>query len=343
MLAPQLAQATCVLVEQAQSVDIPSVGAQGVDAPADQAQLGGQGTTERIVAMRWDLHRTVSHETPPWTFLALCVPAGVVSAHPPFLVDVHWYGGYTGGLMSSSNHNRRFIIVPARRQLRAISIGLVALWIISLLLVAWWSARRAAPELSQLRETHRAEFEELQAARTELSALRQRVATLSRSDEISRRANVELQQGLTEREEEIAQLRADVAFYERLVGSTGERRGLSVHSVRMQPGGEGVWDYSVTVTQNLNRGAMTSGTMRLQVEGVRNGRLVTLGWDELAPSGGEAAAFSFRYFQQLEGSVLLPGDFAPQRVRVELRSDAGNAQQAFPWEATIVSATAVGE
>ncbi|TXK61050.1 DUF6776 family protein [Alkalisalibacterium limincola] len=245
--------------------------------------------------------------------------------------------------MSSSNHNRRFIIVPARRQLRAISIGLVALWIISLLLVAWWSARRAAPELSQLRETHRAEFEELQAARTELSALRQRVATLSRSDEISRRANVELQQGLTEREEEIAQLRADVAFYERLVGSTGERRGLSVHSVRMQPGGEGVWDYSVTVTQNLNRGAMTSGTMRLQVEGVRNGRLVTLGWDELAPSGGEAAAFSFRYFQQLEGSVLLPGDFAPQRVRVELRSDAGNAQQAFPWEATIVSATAVGE
>jgi hypothetical protein len=245
--------------------------------------------------------------------------------------------------MSSSNHNRRFIIVPARRQLRAISIGLVALWIISLLLVAWWSARRAAPELSQLRETHRAEFEELQAARTELSALRQRVATLSRSDEISRRANVELQQGLTEREEEIAQLRADVAFYERLVGSTGERRGLSVHSVRMQPGGEGVWDYSVTVTQNLNRGAMTSGTMRLQVEGVSNGRLVTLGWDELAPSGGEAAAFSFRYFQQLEGSVLLPGDFAPQRVRVELRSDAGNAQQAFPWEATIVSATAVGE
>lgn len=245
--------------------------------------------------------------------------------------------------MSSSNHNRRFIIVPARRQLRAISIGLVALWVITLVLVALWSARRAAPELSQLRETHRAEFEELQAARSELSALRQRVATLSRSDEISRRANVELQQGLAEREEEIAQLRADVAFYERLVGSTGERRGLSVHSVRMQPGDDGVWAYSVTVTQNLNRGAMTSGTMRLQVEGVRNGRLVTLGWDELAPAGGEAAGFSFRYFQQLEGSVLLPGDFAPQRVRVELRSDAGNAQQAFPWEATIVSATAVGE
>lgn len=245
--------------------------------------------------------------------------------------------------MSSSSHNRRFIIVPARRQLRLITIGLVALWIISLVLVAVWSARRAAPELSQLRETHRGEAEELEAARVELSRLRQRVATLSRSDEISRRANTELQQGLAEREEEIAQLRSDVAFYERLVGSSGERRGLSVHSVRMLPGDAGVWDYSVTLTQNLNRGAMTSGTMRLQVEGVRDGRLVTLGWDELAPSGGEAAQFSFRYFQQLEGSVLLPGDFAPQRVRVELRSDAGNAQQAFPWEATTVSASAVGE
>lgn len=246
--------------------------------------------------------------------------------------------------MSSSNPNRRFIIVPARRQLRAITIGLVALWIASLVLVAMWSAHRAAPELSELRQTQGAGAEELEAARVELSTLRQRVATLSRSDEISRRANVELQQSLAEREEEIAELRSDVAFYERLVGSSGERRGLSVHSVAMNHNEGAVWDYSITLTQNLNRGAMTAGTMRLQVEGVRDGRLVTLGWDELAPEGGAAVAFSFRYFQQVEGSVLLPGDFAPQRVRVELRSDAGNAQQAFPWEATMtVPAAAVGE
>lgn len=245
--------------------------------------------------------------------------------------------------MASSSPNRRFVIVPVKPRQRALWLLLAAVWLASLVVVGAWSAKRAAPQLSELREIDRGQAQELSRARVELAQLRQRVATLTRSDEISRRANTELQQAIAELEEEIAQLRSDVAFYERLVGSSGQRRGLAVHSVRMAEGQGNVWNYSVTLTQNLNRGAMTTGTMRLRVEGVRDGRLVTLGWDDLAPAGGEEVRFSFRYFQQVEGSILLPDDFAPQRVRVDLRSDAGNTQQAFPWEATqSVSASAVG-
>src|SRR3546814_19579440 len=47
--------------------------------------------------------------------------------------------------------------------------------------------------------------------------------------QISRDANRDLQGTLAERDEEIAGLRADVAFYERFVGATGQRRGLTVH------------------------------------------------------------------------------------------------------------------
>ncbi len=65
----------------------------------------------------------------------------------------------------------------------------------------------------------------------EIDGLQQRVATLSRSDQISREANRDLQSTLAERDEEIAALRADVAFYERLVGSTAQRRGLAVHAL----------------------------------------------------------------------------------------------------------------
>ena len=60
------------------------------------------------------------------------------------------------------------------------------------------------------------------------------MATLARSDQISRDANRDLQGTLAERDEEIAGLRADVAFYERFVGSTAQRRGLNVHELHMQ-------------------------------------------------------------------------------------------------------------
>src|SRR3546814_11261062 len=74
---------------------------------------------------------------------------------------------------------------------------------------------------------------ELQAARSQIDLLRQNTSTLKRSDEISRSANQSLQQTITERDEEISQLRADVAFYERLVGNSERRHGLNVPSVQI--------------------------------------------------------------------------------------------------------------
>ena len=164
----------------------------------------------------------------------------------------------------------------------------------------------------------------------ELRKLRQQVATLKRSDQISRNANIGLQQTLAEREEEVSGLRADVDFYERLVGSTGQKQGLRVHEVKFEQEAGGTWHYTVTLTQNLNRGAISKGGMRFAVEGVRKGKLERIKWDELLQKqGAPAKAFSFRYFQQLEDSIMLPPGFTPQRVKVSL---SGGQEQDFEWQ-----------
>lgn len=164
--------------------------------------------------------------------------------------------------------------------------------------------------------------------------LKQQVSTLKRSDQISRNANIELQSTLAEREEEISGLRADVAFYERLVGSTGQRQGLRVHEAKFSAQGAGTWHYTVTLTQNLNRGSISKGTMRLSVDGVRGGKLSTIKWDDLLQKpGAPAKPFSFRYFQQLDDSVMLPPGFTPQRVRVSLNANGKAVDQTFAWDA----------
>ena len=73
--------------------------------------------------------------------------------------------------------------------------------------------------------------------------------------------------------------------------------------------------------------------MRFTVEGVRGGKLASIGWDELLQrkeAGGQG--YSFRYFQELDGSVMLPKDFTPQRVRVSLTGPGGSATQTFDWK-----------
>ena len=107
---------------------------------------------------------------------------------------------------------------------------------------------------------------QLRTQQARIDELEQRVTTLARSDQISRDANRDLQGTLAERDEEIAGLHADVAFYERFVGSTAQRRGLNVHELQVQPQAAGALHFTATLTQNLNRGAVNKGRLTLAVE-----------------------------------------------------------------------------
>jgi hypothetical protein len=195
--------------------------------------------------------------------------------------------------------------------------------------LAWWLlAPDAGDPRAQLADARR----RLDAQQGVIGELQQRVATLSRSDQISREANADVQSMLAEKDEQIAGLRADVAFYERFVGNSGPRRGLAVHSAEFAPESGGSWRYEVVVTQSINRGGLTKGEMRFGVEGVRAGKLATVNWDELhQKTETPGQDYSFRYFQRLGGSVILPAGFTPQRVKVTLRGSGANVEQTFDW------------
>jgi hypothetical protein len=167
----------------------------------------------------------------------------------------------------------------------------------------------------------------------EAEQLHQRVATLTRSDQISRDANRGLQGALADRDEEIAGLRADVAFYERLVGATAQRRGLSVHALKLQAQDGPAWHFTSTLTQNLNRGAISDGVLTLSLEGTRNGKLQKLTWNDLRQqASAPGVVYSFKYFQQVEGDIFLPAGLTPVKVSVRLQPRSGAAiEQSFTW------------
>lgn len=179
----------------------------------------------------------------------------------------------------------------------------------------------------------------LAALRTRSDRLSQEVSTLRRSDQISRDANRDLERTLAERDEEIASLRADIAFYERFVGATGQRRGLSVHDLEMHRQDGDAWHFVATLTQNVNRGAVNNGRLTLSIEGTRRDRMERLSWTTLRKQpNAPGAEYSFKYFQQLEGEILLPADFKPLRVTVRLVPQGGAAvEQSFPWPETLHS------
>ena len=207
-----------------------------------------------------------------------------------------------------------------------LSYALLALFLGALAFGGWGLWTTFGPQPRDARATIRAQGQRI-------DALEQQVALLSRSDQVSREASQDLQGTHAERDEEIAGLRADVAFYERFVGSTAQRHGLTVHQLELQPQEGGAWHFTATLTQNLNRGAVNSGRLRLSVEGTQDGQLRELSWADLRQQpGAEGVAYSFKYFQQVEGDFILPAGMRPIRVAVHLDPARGAAaEQSFGW------------
>lgn len=240
--------------------------------------------------------------------------------------------------MSSS----RFVIVQ-RQPNRPLVLALVAVaWLVSLLTASWFSWQTGADQADPNRTEHKREIsslsDELKLTRKDVQRLEQQIVDLRIADKITVEANKSLQDSLVARDEEISALRADVAFYERLVGATGQRKGLSVHEASFQRESAGSWRYTVTLTQNLNRAATSQGTMSFELEGVSGDTLRVVSWNKLVPESiGAGQAFSFRYFQQLKGSIMLPKGFKPQRVKIKLSSKSGVIEQTLPWNDQIAS------
>lgn len=218
------------------------------------------------------------------------------------------------------------IVRPRRMQRR---------WRATLLLgTAWILSLLAVPLLLQ-RFGALADQSALAQSGKQRDDMLNQLAVARRGEQVATTANSELQQNLRDRQEEIAGLRADLAFYSRLTDGHSKPEGLSVHGVHLKAGASAhVYNFTVTLTQTLKSGEVSSGHVRVGVSGVRAGKLVTLGWGEVAPNqDASGLPFSFKYFQQVAGTLMLPDDFTPNRILVEAGTggDNGRAEQEFAW------------
>jgi hypothetical protein len=221
------------------------------------------------------------------------------------------------------------------RRARLVALLLTLAWLLSLL-AAWnLATRRAAPGFERLQVQDQALSDELARTRVELEATKEAEARATRSDQVSRTANQTLETDLRERAEEIALLRADLAFYERLVGGRGPREGLTVHQFALRPIGDSHgYAFRLTLAQNLKKAAYATGEVAMVVDGVRGSKLETLNWAALSQSASASPLhFKFKYFQQVDGSLMLPEGFQPNRVTISARSEGGEeVKQAYAWK-----------
>jgi hypothetical protein len=233
----------------------------------------------------------------------------------------------------------RFSVVMQKPHFKRWLFAAMGLWLLLLAVWLWLFWQYQQTDHGRLRQQISALEVRFGQSEDENAKLKQALANAERAEFISRSANNQVQAGLADKDEQIAGLKADLDFYERLVGSSGRRHGLSVHQAKFNAMAGGVWRYTITLTQNINRGGTTSGQMRFTIDGAQAGKLKSLDWAQLLQKPQSAGqAFSFRYFQEIEGNIMMPAGFSPQRVKVTVSGSFGKQEQVFDWSEIAVSA-----
>ncbi|HET6912026.1 MAG TPA: DUF6776 family protein [Rhodanobacteraceae bacterium] len=164
--------------------------------------------------------------------------------------------------------------------------------------------------------------------------LQNKLAILQRDRQVSQIADRVLQKNLADRDEEIRSLRADQAFYSRLVGADAQPGGLTVHGIVLKPIARSrAFNFIVTLTHSAEGGKEIDGDLSLAVEGIHGDQLMVLDWKQLAgANAGKGLPFAFKYFQQVQGTLMLPPGFIPNRIRVTLDPESGQSvTRSWPW------------
>ncbi|MEO6065474.1 MAG: DUF6776 family protein [Lysobacterales bacterium] len=218
-----------------------------------------------------------------------------------------------------------------------LAVGIALAWLATLALAWWLGADQAAPDLASIRETAAGSTRRVSELGITNDAAKRRIAVLERSDQVSRLANESLQKTLRVQEGDLAKLRDDLAFYQRLVGGeTG--RALEIQQLALRPiGRTNAFGFRVLLTRNARAGETNRGAVTVRVSGVGANKLVRLEWDRLQQeTAATPLVYDFKYFQQLESSLILPAGFEPDRVVVRARaSDGTSVEESFAWQAAL--------
>jgi hypothetical protein len=175
---------------------------------------------------------------------------------------------------------------------------------------------------------------ELDTLKQRLDRSQAREAVLAREADVLRQANRLLREEESQRQAELNTLQSELDFYRRLAGTGGAQSGLDVYRAELlSTASDRVFQFVLTLTQNIRRAAIISGRVRIDVEGTLDDRPVTLYWSQLGSDEPEPT-FRFKYFQQLEGYLALPQGFIPIRwlVTLEAKGARNPVQRSYNWE-----------
>jgi len=177
---------------------------------------------------------------------------------------------------------------------------------------AGFDSINAHKEVSQLEST-------IDSNEDQIELLREENAVMERAAQVEKKAYAEVNNSLKALQAEIVELHGELAFYRGIISPKSASQGLHLQSYKLIPNGElRGYRYEISLTQVLKHSRLAQGKVRLNIEGIQDGRQKSLNLNQLTENQLKELKFKFKYFQNFKGNITLPEHFQAKRVSLQV-------------------------
>ncbi len=170
----------------------------------------------------------------------------------------------------------------------------------------------------------------------QLETLQQDFVNAEQASLVDRQALVEVQDMLVSLREINAQLEEDVLFYRQIMSPENDESGLVIGQLDLSASEEeNQFRYRIELKQPANNENVISGYANVNVLGLQDGNEISFPLRSIDPEENQLdIRLQFRYFQNIEGELVIPENFTPETVQILAVSqgeEAKTVQKNFVW------------
>jgi hypothetical protein len=237
----------------------------------------------------------------------------------------------------SKNPLRARYLITIQRPLRWLTAfaGIIAL----VALMVWVSyeqgSRMAGFDTAEADRVIGSMQAEIETLKSELAETQRQAAMLERNSRIEDDTSGQLKKSLTEAQNEVLELKKELAFYKSIVAPEQGKPTIVIQTIQLKKDVAGDYDYKIMVSQQGQNDRFARGTLEVNIEGTKQGKKQVLALDTVSDDAAKPMNFGFKYFQDFTGKLKLPKGFKAVSMRVKLNPRTKTLEavdETFPWD-----------
>lgn len=218
-------------------------------------------------------------------------------------------------------------------------VGVFSLFLVVLTLFSWLTYEYGMREGLATRVEVIRERDEIKAQLAEslrlIESQRQQIADLKVGGRIDEQATEAVRQSVESLQSEVAELNEEIRFYKGVMLPNVEDQGLRIERLDLRDTGDpNRYRYSLLLTQVVDKHEYIQGDVQVSLVGMSGESETRLPLDQVSDAGS-SIRFRFRYFQNIDGELMLPQGFAPREVTVVAQASGREGQRLernFRWQ-----------